>query len=115
MMFTEEVGLLIALARDTKVRLRRQELVREARIINKVILGMDTDASITNASVDSVLAHGLVENRDCSYALTLDGAKALVGLNRRLWMLSQLLGKTAALQDCTDTPKERDLGIEVRV
>ena len=102
MIFTEEVGLLIALARNPKVGMFRQELVREARLISKVILGMDNDMSLTNAAVDPLLLQGLIEKDDQKLLLTLDGARALLGLSRRLWMLSQLLGKTGALVDHTD-------------
>jgi hypothetical protein len=113
MMFTEEVGLLIALARNPKKALKRQELVREARLINKVILGMDNSMLVTNQAVDTIEASRYAKKKDHSYILTVQGAQALLGLSRRLWMLSQLLGKTGELVDNTSGEPIIDLTEEV--
>ena len=113
MMFTEEPGILIALARNPKVAVKRSDLVRDARLINKTILGMDNDMRVTNAAIDSLTAARLVTCKDFQYLLTVAGAKALLSLNRRVWMLGQLLGKTGKLVDNSSEEVIIDLTDEV--
>jgi len=112
-MFTEEPGILVALARNTAVSLKRSELVRDARLINKTILGMDTDMAVTNKTIDGLVAQGLVGVKDFKYLITVAGAKALLSLSRRVWMFSQLLGKTGTLVDNTSGEPIIDLTEEV--
>jgi hypothetical protein len=103
MIWTEEAGVLLTLARSPKVSIKRSALVREARLVNKVILGMDADVSVTNAAVDTLVAQKLVDRVDGGMMLNLAGAKVLLSLSQRTQMLNQALAyigsKVATEQD----------------
>ena len=112
-MFTEEVGVLAAAARNPKAGIRRSELVRDGRLINKAVLKVDNDLLVTNAAVDTLVAQGLLEDDDRGFMLTLAGARALLNLHRQVWMLSKLLKSVGAGNEDLDEATPIDLTDEV--
>ena len=53
MMFTEEIGLLVTLAR-WPAGIRRSSLRSQARLVNKATLGVENDIQVTNAAAGTV-------------------------------------------------------------